>query len=208
MKSFPLFLASASLLSHHLALASALTILTPRGKSNTADDGRREYNAGGAAWNVCYVGGRPYLTDPRIGDFSITFKECDGSGQGEGLTTPILQLNYVGNWSEIPVQTLAEQYHTYQRCSDMGGLGGSVFRDCDKGPFICHWSGMGNSDISVSRTKGWECSLPKIGRGCSPGWCGIYVTQYQKPDPAKDKYALEVAHLNDANENREVRPEH
>lgn len=29
----------------------------------------------------------------------------------------------------------------------------------------------------------------------------MHVTQYQKPDPSKDAYSLEVAHINDANEN-------
>jgi len=98
------------------------------------DDGRKEYNVGGATWNVCYVGGRQYFTDPRIGEFSITFQERDGSGQGEGLTTPKLQLKYVGDWKDIPVNTAAQAFQQYQRCNDRGGLGGDPLRVCDKGP--------------------------------------------------------------------------
>lgn len=56
------------------------------------DDGIKYYHKDGAGWNVCYVGGRQHFSDSRIGDFSITFTERDGEGQGEGLTTPILQL--------------------------------------------------------------------------------------------------------------------
>lgn len=65
-----------------------------------------------------------------------------------------------------------------------------------------------------SRTKKWECGVPKIGkggggldsngptnsRGYAPGLCGLHVTQFQKPDPSKDTYSLEVK-LYDANEN-------
>jgi hypothetical protein len=74
---------------------------------------------------------------------------------------------------------------------------------------------MGNKYISDARTKKWECAIPKVGkgggqfdsnapvnsRGYSPGWCGVHVIQYQKPDPSKDSYSLEVTTLNDANEN-------
>lgn len=43
-------------------------------------------------WKQCRVGGENKFNDPQIGDFSITFTEKDGAGQGEGLTTPILKL--------------------------------------------------------------------------------------------------------------------
>ncbi|KAH7079682.1 hypothetical protein FB567DRAFT_449403 [Paraphoma chrysanthemicola] len=179
------------------------------------DDGKKEYNPNGAGWNVCFVGGRQYFTDPRIGDFSITFQEKNGEGQGEGLTTPKLQLKYIGDWQEIPVNDLAEEYNKHIRCKD-DGLGGSPFRECDKGPYICHHGDMGNNYISTSRTKKWECGVPKIGKGGGnldsnapnnskgyrPGWCGVHVIQYQKPDPSKDQYSLEVTALNDANENK------
>lgn len=124
----------------------------------TCDDGKKEYNPGGADWNVCYVGmlrlgmratldadmtpgGRQYFTDPRIGDFSITFTEKNGEGQGEGLTTPNLQLKYVGDWHEIPVNDLCEASDRYHECEDCigDGTGCSPFRECEKGPFICQW---------------------------------------------------------------------
>lgn len=75
---------------------------------------------------------------------------------------------------------------------------------------------MGNNYISTSRFKKWECGVPKIGKGGGgldsnapnndkgyrPGWCGVHVIQYQKPNPAKDQYSLEITALNDANENK------
>lgn len=42
------------------------------------DGGQRDYNAGESDWSSCWVGGRQYFTDPRIGDFSITFTKKDG----------------------------------------------------------------------------------------------------------------------------------
>ncbi|KAH7072737.1 hypothetical protein BKA63DRAFT_534445 [Paraphoma chrysanthemicola] len=181
----------------------------------TCDDGVKEYNAAGVAWNVCYIGGRQFFTDPRIGEFSITFTEKDGESQGQGLTTPILQVKYVNNSMEIPVNDLALQYQNYQDCSESGGLGGSPFRQCDEGPFLCHYGNMGNKYIHDSRTKKWECGIPKVGKGVGdfnsdgpsnskgyrPGWCGAHVIQYQKPDPSKDQYSLAVTAVNDANEN-------
>ncbi|CAO2652646.1 Nn.00g009290.m01.CDS01 [Neocucurbitaria sp. VM-36] len=180
--------------------------------SVTCDDGTKEYNPDGATWNVCYVGGRQYFTDPRIGDFSITFTEKDGEGQGEGLTTPNLQLKYVGDWKEFPVNDLAVEYNKHMDCEENGA---SPFRDCGDGPYVCHWGDFGNGYISTSRTKKWECGVPKIGKGGGglnsdapnndkgyrPGWCGVHVIQYQKPDPSKDSYSLEAS-LNDANENQ------
>jgi hypothetical protein len=173
----------------------------------TCDDGEKEYNPGGATWNVCYVGGRQYFTDPHIGDFSITFTERDSPGQGEGLTTPILQLKDVGDWKEIPVNDLAQATDDHFDCERCDGIGCSPFRDCGKGPYICHWGDFGNKYISTSRTKKWECGVPKIGKGgggldsnapindkgYAPSWCGFHVTQYQKPDPSKDDYSLEIS---------------
>jgi hypothetical protein len=100
----------------------------------TCDDGEKAYND----WNVCYVGGRQYFTDPRIGDFSVTFAEKDGRGQGEGLTTPVLQVKYIDDWREIPVDGLAVQYKKHKDCDD-GGFGNSPFRDCGDGPYVCHY---------------------------------------------------------------------
>jgi hypothetical protein len=99
--------------------------------SVTCDDGTREYNAGKAGWNVCYVGGRQFFSDPRIGEFSITFTQKDGES-AEGLTNPVLQLKNVGNWKEIDVYGLAHEYYEHQFCEGRDG------RDCGDGPWICH----------------------------------------------------------------------
>ncbi|EAT77200.2 hypothetical protein SNOG_15535 [Parastagonospora nodorum SN15] len=169
------------------------------------NDGVREYNPAGAGWNVCFVGGRQYFNDPRIGDFSITFAEKNGKGQGQGLTTPILQVKYIDDWKVLPVQGLAEEFLKYEDCDRQG-----LFT-CNKGPYICRHGDMGNSYIQDSKLKRWTCGIPKIGKGegplnsnaptnnkgFAPGWCGIHVVQYQKPNPAKDSYSLEVTRVND-----------
>ena len=85
---------------------------------------------------ICNSGGRQFFTDPRIGDFSITFAERDGAGQGEGLTTPNLQLAYVNNWQEFPVHDLAVEFYKHRDCEQNGA---SPFRDCGDGPFVCHF---------------------------------------------------------------------
>ena len=149
-----------------------------------------------------HPGGRQFFTDPRIGDFSITFTERDG--EGEGLTHPVLQLKYIDNWREIFVTGLAEYTWGAKDCDNRGG------GNCDNGPFICEYK---DYDYSQGRTRRWECGVPVIGkgsgefnsqapqneRGYAPGWCGVHVVQYQKPDPSKDQYALEFV-IKDANE--------
>lgn len=68
--------------------------------------------------------------------------------------------------------------------------------------------------MSTERTKRWLCGMPVIGKGgpggldsngptndagYAPGWCGVHITQHQKPDPSKDSYAMDVT-LKDNNE--------
>jgi hypothetical protein len=156
-----------------------------------------------ATWNVCYKGGRQYFNDPRIGDFSITFTGKDGEGQG--LTNPILQVKDIGNWKEIPVTDLAYQKAEDDDCRAHNGL------KCKDGPYICRFVDYSHTE---GRTRKWHCGVPKSGhnfpgldsnaptnnRGYRPGWCGIHVTQYQKPNPAKDGYSLS-AKVFDANQN-------
>jgi hypothetical protein len=153
---------------------------------------------------VCYQHGRQYFTDPRIGDFSITFNERDGL-DGEGLTGPLLQLKDIGNWMDIPVSALAYKKDQDRFCSAHLGT------TCDDGPYICTYV---EADNEKGRTRKWMCGVPKRGMnfpgldsnkpdnslGYAPGWCGVHVTHYQKPDPAKDQYALE-AKVFDANQN-------
>jgi hypothetical protein len=172
--------------------------------SVTCNDGKKEYNAGHNTWNVCYKGGRQYFNDPRIGDFSITFTDTNGVS-GEGLTKPILQLKDISNWKEIPVEDLAFKRSQDDNCRDHNGL------KCDDGPYVCTWL---DYEQDKGRTRKWKCGVPKRGmnfpgldsdkptneRGFAPGWCGVHVTQYQKPNPAKDQYSL-AAKVFDANQN-------
>lgn len=80
------------------------------------------------------LGGRQLFTDPRIGDFSITFTKKDG--EGEGLTNPVLQLKYVGDWLEIPAFDLAQAYSKHLRCDKEAP---NPFTDCGDGPYVCHY---------------------------------------------------------------------
>lgn len=86
---------------------------------------------------MCYVGGRQYFTDPRIGDFSITFSQKDG--EGEGLTNPILQLGDIGDWKEIPVHDLAAEKDKFDTC-----MKGVVTTQCgdfgvQENPWVCQF---------------------------------------------------------------------
>ncbi|KAF2828923.1 hypothetical protein CC86DRAFT_287247, partial [Ophiobolus disseminans] len=171
--------------------------------SVTCNDGKKEYNAGKETWNVCYQGGRQYFTDSRIGEFSITFREKDSSGQG--LTGPVLQVKDIDNWMEIPVSNLAHQKWMDEDCAAHAGT------KCPDGPYIC--TNL-QYDTSKGRTRNWKCGVPMRGmnfpgldsnkptnaRDYAPGWCGVHVTQFQKPNPAKDGYRLE-AKIFDANQN-------
>jgi hypothetical protein len=95
------------------------------------DDGVREYNEGKAGWNVCYLGGRQFFTDPRIGEFSITFAEKDRY-PAQGLTGPRLQVKNVGDWMELDVTALGGEYEKDDFCEGYDG-------DCYEGPYICHY---------------------------------------------------------------------
>lgn len=40
-------------------------------------------------WNVCYLGGRQYLTHPKLGDFSITWTKAGGVNGQFILSCPV-----------------------------------------------------------------------------------------------------------------------
>jgi hypothetical protein len=106
---------------------------------------------------------------------------------------------------DIPVTTLASQKEDDELCEAKKGT------NCPDGPYICENAAY---DYLKGRTRRWRCGVPKRGmnfpgldsekpvneRGYAPGWCGVHVTQYQKPNPAKDPYQLE-AKVIDANQN-------
>lgn len=168
--------------------------------------GVREYHKN-EGWNVCYLGGRQFFTDPRIGEFSITFTTRDK--QGEGLTGPVLQLADIGDWTAIPVAELVDERSRFRDCEAYGGRG------CADGPYICTLDYSTNAGPYEGRTRKWTCGVPKRGqnfgdaldsnvptpKGYAPGLCRVHVTQYQKPDPAKDQYSL-AAQIFDANQNQ------
>jgi hypothetical protein len=55
-------------------------------------DGSTEYKEDDKDWSQCKVGGENKFKDSRIGEWNVTFKERDGAGQGDGLTTPALKM--------------------------------------------------------------------------------------------------------------------
>ncbi|KAK0747220.1 hypothetical protein B0T21DRAFT_278685 [Apiosordaria backusii] len=113
--------------------------------------GKIEYNAGKAGWNVCFVGGRQYFTDPRIGDFSITFTKKDGD-EGQGLTNPVVQLQSFYNWKEWDVTGLAYAVDKADRCE-----AGIAPLNCPEGPWVCTQIDR----YSHGRTKKWLCGVPR-----------------------------------------------
>jgi hypothetical protein len=138
-------------------------------------------------WNVCYLNGRQFFNDPRIGDFSITFTKAGGvdGDTKDGLHSPILQLADVSNWDPIDVQHYADQGN-----NNTGGGN------------LC----AGGSGPAGTQRLGWQCGVPVAGKkgfgldsntvnndgGFQSGWCGFHVKQYQKPDPSKDHYKFDV----------------
>ncbi|PVH96805.1 hypothetical protein DM02DRAFT_674542 [Periconia macrospinosa] len=120
-------------------------------------DGKRSYNKDRAGWNVCYVGGRQFFNDPRIGEFSITFTRKDSKEEGEGLVAPVLQLKNVGNWMEYPVTDFASEWW-------------HKFDEAGAGPFHCYWGPYDGSDwftdtIAENRHKKWNCGVPDLSGG-------------------------------------------
>lgn len=150
--------------------------------SVTCSDGvKREYND----WNVCYVGGRQFFTDPAIGDFSITW--TDG---GRGLGSPILQVKSVKDWSEWDVSSLSSDYIKEKdynarpetnMCYRVNAYDSHFNYD-----YICGVPKVGSKGAGIQADK------PVNDRGYAPGWCGMHVVQHQKPNPATDRYRFDI----------------
>ncbi|KAI9797895.1 MAG: hypothetical protein M1833_005095 [Piccolia ochrophora] len=161
-----------------------------------SDGGKVEYKD----WNVCYVGGRQHFHDDRIGEFSITFSQAGGQkgNEEDGLHTPILQVAYIDNWAEMDVEKFVTE------------------SDKDDSGKVCTEISYETAAYQDGKNKEWFCGVPKAGKGgkvgdttfdsniphgaggYAPGPCGMHILQYQKPDPSKDPYSLEVS-LKDAN---------
>lgn len=133
---------------------------------NCREGGEREY----ADFSSCFVGGRQFLADDRIGDFSVTFTQADGT-EGEGLTDPVLQVAALENSREIPVSALALEKDDADRCEgSLAPIG------CHNGPFVCEFVNAGNTLIFADRTKRWHCGVPVLGANLPDGvgWDDIF----------------------------------
>lgn len=56
--------------------------------------------------------------------------------------------------------------------------------------------------ISLTCFTGLDSNGPTNDRGYRGGECVVHVVQYQKPDPSKDKYQIEISSVRDENENK------
>ena len=169
-----------------------------------ADGAKRDYDN----WNVCFLGGEQYFSDPGIGEFSITFTKKDDDC-GDGLCAPVLKLKDVGNWMAIDVYALS---HAADNNAHFVGVG-------TPGPFanpdshnICAHKHDNKSEFRAN-----ICGMPAIGkaygpgsidsqgavndRGYAPGWCGLHVTQHQKVNPSdpNSHYLFDIT-IKDSNE--------
>ena len=141
-----------------------------------------------AQWQVCYLGGRQYFHDDRVGDFSITWSQAGGvNGNTEdGLHHPILQLANIGDWDPLDVEENAKR-------SESEGAGN-----------LCGWW---NTAAGTERI-GFGCGVPVVGKagfGLSnyepvqeqgsfqPGWCTMHVVQWQRNENGVGaEYAFDV----------------
>lgn len=138
-------------------------------------------------WQVCYLNGRQYFSDPNIGDFSVEFSEAGGvNGNTEdGLHTPILRVANIGNNQPIDVQGMASA---------------SGNKLCD------YHKDMNTHDLI------WVCGIPKVGKSFfglsnippittttyAKGWCTTHFVQHQIPKGGS-KYGFSAL-IKDANQ--------
>ena len=150
---------------------------------------KREYRD----WNVCYVNGRQFFTDDRIGDFSITFTSPGGPDQG--LTLPILQLKEINDFEKIDVEAEGGS------AEDLNGI------DPKGEKTLCRMI------TSRDQKLAWMCAVPKSGKkfagidstiavnpdiGYAQGQCGVHLTQYQIPVGPDNFYSIDAV-IKDAN---------
>lgn len=147
-------------------------------------------------FNVCYIDGQQYFTDPKIGDFSITFRGVED----ETLGIPELRISSVDNGVAWDVPKLADEGESYKSNAPQ--------RICNRMPEDFYYDGGSKGGEII-----YECGVPKQGedgpngrnflpvndRQYAPGWCGMHVTQHQKPNPETDQYKFDVK-IYDANE--------
>lgn len=150
---------------------------------------KREYRD----WNVCYLNGRQFFTDDRIGDFSITFTSPGGPDQG--LTLPILQLKEVNDFELLDVEAEGGS------ADDLNGISPKGDKT------LCRMIDDKNQKLS------WICAVPRSGKdfggldsnipvnpdiGYAQGSCGVHVIHYQIPEGPDNFYSIEAT-IKDAN---------
>ncbi|KAF1917700.1 hypothetical protein BDU57DRAFT_514090 [Ampelomyces quisqualis] len=105
----------------------------------------------GARYEFCKQDVPQSFDNPSIGFFNLTYKDRDGPGQGQGLTTPVLQLAAFGYDLEIHVDTIAREFSKHRDCKKG--------KDCGEGPFMCMRAILGIA-FDKSRLKRWHCAIP------------------------------------------------
>lgn len=156
-------------------------------KASVECDGvKREYND----WNVCYVNGRQFFTDDRIGDFSITFTNGES-----GLAKPIMQLKNVNDFKEFDVESITEDGDDEALCRYDPSLSDQGWEPSDAYRWFCAVPKTGKS---LEELNSDEQVNPDI--GYSTGQCGVHVVHHQIPEGPDNFYSVEAT-IKDANEN-------
>ncbi|KAK4501776.1 hypothetical protein PRZ48_007585 [Zasmidium cellare] len=113
-------------------------------------------------WNVCYLNGRQFFTDPQIGKFSIEFTGKDTLG--EGLPSPILTVYGFLNDLPIDVEDLSRVSRFYEDGSGNGsefcGFKPEDAPECRDPTPICTFSA---GYPEGNRWKAYSCGIPERG---------------------------------------------
>ncbi|KAK3176434.1 hypothetical protein OEA41_007757 [Lepraria neglecta] len=107
-----------------------------------------------ADWQICYLGGRQYFTNPHIGDLSITFSKAGGvDGDTEdGLHSPILQLANINNLDPLDVEANAN--------ANTGKSEGNLAAGKAEERALSAWAGSAASPGRASTTASVSTATP------------------------------------------------
>jgi len=143
-----------------------------------------------------YLAGRQYFSDPKLGDFSITYTKAGGvdGDTTDGLHSPVLQFANIGNNEKIDIDAVLKQQEDDHHPGKL----------CDKSGDFNHGTGG---------LLAWQCGIPMIGQALfgisnyvpvtatkfKPGWCTMHVVQWQRnEDGVGNDFAFDVLIFDDA----------
>ena len=158
-----------------------------------------EHKFSGSDFNVCYLNGEQFFTDDAIGEFSVKWTGIES----ETLGAPELRVGSIDDGTAWDVRALAVEGENNKKSDAPPKICNAKPEDFEfDGPFGENKKGECIYECGVPRLgsagPGGRNWLPEKG-GFASGWCGMHVTQHQKPDPSKDQYKFDIT-LYDANE--------